>query len=78
MLLILLAVLFFRIGFNWYILEPRMNKYQEVKDLGDKIVDITKGKKLFILDGSYPGNFDGLSFHIATGRNEILWFFLQK
>ena len=68
----LLAVLCFRMGFNWYILEPRAKKYQEMKDLSQQIVDITKGQKLFILGESYPGNFDGMSFHIATGRNEVL------
>ena len=37
-----------------------------------QIAEITRGKPLYILRGSDIGNLDGLSFHIATARNEVL------
>jgi 4-amino-4-deoxy-L-arabinose transferase-like glycosyltransferase len=71
---VVLVVIFFRIGFNWFIMEPRAGQFKEVEDLSEKIVQITKGEKLYLLEGAQTGNFDGMSFHIATRRNEVLKF----
>ena len=68
----LLAVIFVRIGFNWFILEPRAKKHEEIETLCEKIVQLTEGKKLFILKDAKIGYLDGMSFHIATRRHEVL------
>jgi 4-amino-4-deoxy-L-arabinose transferase-like glycosyltransferase len=68
----LLALLVFRMGFNWFILTERAVKYKVAEARGEEIARITNGKGLFILQGSSIGNFDGLSFHIATRRGEVL------
>ena len=36
------------------------------------IADHTRGKQLYILANSNTGNFDGMSFEIATLREEVL------
>lgn len=66
------AVILFRIGFNWYILAPRAEKFIVVERISQQIVEITKNKPLYILKNAEVGNLDGMSFQIAKGRGEIL------
>jgi 4-amino-4-deoxy-L-arabinose transferase-like glycosyltransferase len=68
----LAALILARIGFNWFALEERGERFIQSKEWGKQISWITKGEKLFILDGADTNNFDGMSFHISIGRNEIL------
>lgn len=68
----LLSIIFVRFGFNWFILEPRAKKFEEAEAICQQIVKLTEGKKLFILKNAKVGNFDGMSFHIATRRHEVL------
>jgi 4-amino-4-deoxy-L-arabinose transferase-like glycosyltransferase len=70
----LLAVIFVRIGFNWFVMEPRAKKFETAEKFSEKIVLISKGRNLYILKGAKVGNFDGMSFHIITRRNEVLKF----
>jgi 4-amino-4-deoxy-L-arabinose transferase-like glycosyltransferase len=67
-----LALLVFRMGFDVFVLTKRAEKYKVVEERGRQVASITKGEKLFILQGSDIGNFDGMSFHIATQRGEVL------
>lgn len=73
-----LAVIVFRMGFNWFILEPRKKDFEIAEVVSKKIAEETKGKSLFILRDAQVGNFDGMSFHIAKGRKEVLKFNDQK
>jgi hypothetical protein len=68
----ILGIGFFRIGFNWYILEPRTKQFKEIELAGKHIAAITRAGELYILNNAGIGNFDGLSYHIATGRNKVL------
>lgn len=68
----LAAVVLARISFNWFVLPHRGEKTLQTKNDAKKILDITKQKKLFILNNADTHNFDGFSFYLATGRNEIL------
>ncbi|NJO25026.1 MAG: hypothetical protein HC867_03365 [Bacteroidia bacterium] len=54
------------------ILEPRAEKFAKAEGIAVSIVEIAENKTLYILGKSQVGNFDGLSFHISTRRNEIL------
>ncbi|MDX1956525.1 MAG: glycosyltransferase family 39 protein [Chitinophagaceae bacterium] len=71
------AVILFRLGFNWFILAPRAEKFVEVEKLSHEIVALTKGQPLYILRDAQVGNFDGMSFHMAKARGEILRFSKQ-
>jgi 4-amino-4-deoxy-L-arabinose transferase-like glycosyltransferase len=68
----LVAFILARIGFNWFILEERGERFVQAKAWCNKICEITKGKKLYILDSADTNNFDGMSFHISINRNQIL------
>lgn len=68
----ILALIVFRMGFNWFIIEHRKIGVQKTKDLCYRIVDETSGRGLYILKGAKVGNFDAMSFHITQGRGEIL------
>lgn len=70
----ILAIIFFRFGFNWFAIEPRGKSYIESKMVTEQIVLKTKGHDLFILRNAEIGNFDGKSFQIMTGRKEVLKF----
>ncbi|MBI1341405.1 MAG: hypothetical protein GC171_00575 [Terrimonas sp.] len=69
---LLLAVIFFRIGFNWFILEPRKENLAQSEKDAQLIAAITSGSKLYILRGAKVGNFDAKSFQIEIKRKEIL------
>ena len=69
------ALCFFRIAFNWFVVENRGVRYTELKQRGDRIVEIAQHKPLYILEGANIGEFlDGLTFHIITQRNQLLVF----
>ena len=70
----ILAVIFFRFGFNWFVIESRGKRYTESESVTEQIVSKTKGHDLFILRNAETGNFDGKSFQIMIGRKEILKF----
>ncbi|HNR16784.1 MAG TPA: glycosyltransferase family 39 protein [Chitinophagaceae bacterium] len=70
----ILAIIFFRFGFNWFVIESRGKRYTESKSVTEQIVSKTKGHDLFILRNAETGNFDGKSFQIMIGRKEILKF----
>lgn len=69
---LLAAIILARIGFNWFVLEQRGDRFVLAKQWGKKITKITKGQKLHILDSADTNNFDGMSFHISVNRREIL------
>lgn len=73
-----LAVIVFRMGFNWFILEPRKKDFQVAEVFSKQIAEETAGQPLFILKDAQIGNFDGMSFHIARERGEVLQFSDQK
>jgi 4-amino-4-deoxy-L-arabinose transferase-like glycosyltransferase len=68
----LLALIIFRIGFNWFVIEQRGYRDREALAVANSIVKATESKPLFILSGARVGNLDGISFHISTARNEVL------
>lgn len=68
------AIILFRVGFNWFILAPRAERWAKVEALSQRIVETTKSNPLYILKGAQVGNFDGMSFHIEKGRGELLRF----
>lgn len=68
----LTAVVIARIAFNWFVLIQRGERFVQAKNWATQIVDITKGKPLYIFDTAVTQNFDGFSFYIATSRNEVL------
>lgn len=68
----LLALVVARIGFNWFVLTQRGERFVQAKSWAADIVHTTQGKPLYILDSADTRNFDGFSFYIETGRNEIL------
>lgn len=70
----ILAVLVFRMTFNWFIVAQRADKYFHAEADGHQVAAITAGAPLYILQGAQVGNFDGMSFHISERRNEILRF----
>lgn len=70
----ILAIIFFRFGFNWFVIESRGKRYTESESVTEQIVSKTKGHDLFILRNAETGNFDGKSFQIMIGRKEILKF----
>jgi len=72
--LFVLAVILFRFGFNWFIMEPRAEKFAASEEVADRIAGETKGKPLFLLRDAAIGNFDGKSFQIETRRKERLLF----
>jgi len=68
-----LAALFLcRAGFNWFVIEQRGERFFQAEAWANSIADKTKGKPLYILEGTDTRNFDGMSFEIATSRNEVL------
>lgn len=69
---LLLAILVFRVAFGWFVMPERAIKPGQYRERAEKIVSFTSGKPLYILRGSNIGNFDGMSFHIATGRGQVL------
>ena len=70
----LLAVIVFRLGFNWFVIEQRGARDFYALDTAKKIAAVSKDKPLYILKDAKVGNFDGMSFHLATMRNEILTY----
>jgi len=68
----LAAVVFARISFNWFVLPHRGEKTLQTRNDAKKILDITKQKQLFILNNADTHNFDGFSFYLTTGRDEVL------
>ncbi len=68
----LLAVIVFRIGFNWFVIEQRGARDLYALHTAEKIAAVSNGKPLYILKDAKVGNFDGMSFHLSTRRNEIL------
>jgi hypothetical protein len=68
----LAAVVLARISFNWFVLPHRTERTLQAKNDAKQILNITKQKQLFILNNADTHNFDGFSFYLATGRNEIL------
>ncbi len=68
----LLTFIFFRFGFNWFVIERRAGKPLLAQNWAKNIVQITNGNHLYISDSADTGNFDGMSFYISTARNEIL------
>lgn len=68
------AIILFRVGFNWFILAPRAERWEKVEALSKDLVETTRSAPLYILQGAKVGNFDGMSFHIEKGRGEILRF----
>lgn len=70
----LLAIIIFRFAFNWFVIEQRGARDFTALHTAGKIVSETKGRPLFILKDAKVGNFDGMSFHLATMRNEILTY----
>ena len=71
---LLLAVLVFRVGFGWFVMPERAKKHIVYRERAEKIAEITGGKPLHILYRADIGNFDGMSFHIATLRGEVLGY----
>lgn len=67
-----LAIIFVRAGFNWFVVEQRGDRFFQANNTAQKIATITAGKQLYIMNGANSGNFDGMSFEIETLRNEIL------
>ena len=74
MFALLLTVLVFRIGFGWFVMPERAKKHIVYRERAATISAITKDRPLHILRGSDIGNFDGMSFHIATMRGELLGY----
>lgn len=72
--ILIAAIILFRVGFNWFILAPRAERWAKVEALSQHIVETTKSTPLYILKGAQVGNFDGMSFHIEKGRGELLRF----
>lgn len=70
----ILAVLVFRMTFNWFIVAQRADKYFQAEATGKHIATMTAGTPLYILKGAQVGNFDGMTFHISDTRKEILRF----
>lgn len=68
----LLAVIVFRFGFNWFVIEQRGSRDFYALHTAEKIAAVSKGKPLYILKDAKVGNFDGMSFHLSTMRNEVL------
>ena len=69
---ILIVFIAVRIGFNWFVMIKRGEHSFILRQDAQKISSITSGKKLFILKGAKTDNFDGMSFYLATKRNDIL------
>ncbi len=67
-----LALGILRIGFNWFVIDNRGAYDRMAVAKADSIVQFTKGRPLYLLAGADHGNFDGMSFLIATRRQEIL------
>ncbi|RFM28633.1 ArnT family glycosyltransferase [Deminuibacter soli] len=72
--LFIMAVLVFRMTFNWFIVAQRADKYFHAEADGKQVAAITAGQPLYILQHAQVGNFDGMTFHISNRRNEILRF----
>ena len=68
----LVALLICRAGFNWFVVEQRGERFFEARAKAEDIANKTKDKPLAILANANTGNFDGMSFHISTLRNEVL------
>jgi 4-amino-4-deoxy-L-arabinose transferase-like glycosyltransferase len=69
---LLLTILVFRVGFGWLVMPERAKKHIVYRERAENIARISRNKPLYILKGSDIGNFDGMSFHIATLRGEVL------
>lgn len=66
------AIIFVRMSFNWFVVEQRGARFFEAEKTGKAIVSQTKGSPLHIMYGTDVGNLDGISFHVSTGREEVL------
>jgi hypothetical protein len=66
------AVVLARVSFNWFVLPHRSGRTLQAENCAGEIVDMTKEKPLYILHNADTHNFDGFSFYLATGRNEVL------
>lgn len=67
-----IAIIFVRMSFNWFVVEQRGARFFEAERTGKAIVSQTKGSPLHIMAGTNVGNLDGISFHVSTGRGEVL------
>jgi 4-amino-4-deoxy-L-arabinose transferase-like glycosyltransferase len=68
----LAALILGRIWFNWFVLVQRGDSAVTAKTEAAQIINITRGKPLYIFQNAETYNFDGFSYYIETARNEIL------
>jgi hypothetical protein len=68
------AIIIFRLGFNLFVVEQRGSRSRNRESIANNIVELTKGQNLYLLRHAAVGYFDGMSFHISKGRNEVLTF----
>jgi hypothetical protein len=72
--LLVLGLFVIRLGFNWFVIDQRGDYLRQAEKDAAAIVRLSQNKPLYLLRGANVGNFDGMSFHIATRRNEILQY----
>jgi|GEM_PF-197233 4-amino-4-deoxy-L-arabinose transferase-like glycosyltransferase len=70
--LLVIGLFVIRLGFNWFVIDQRGDYLRQAEKDAATIVNLSQGRPLYLLRGANVGNFDGMSFHIATRRNEIL------
>ena len=68
------ALFFARLAFNWFVIDQRGTYLRKMEANAVKIVELSKGRPLYLETGVQYGNFDGMSYHISRRRNEILRF----
>lgn len=64
------AMLMFRIGFDWFIIPPRYNDFQEHKEGALKAAEVTGNSKLYIYRNSETEH--ATSFYITLGKMQLL------
>ncbi|MES2645659.1 MAG: hypothetical protein V4717_02200 [Bacteroidota bacterium] len=74
LLTLCVALFVVRIAFNWFVIDQRGKYLRNMEALAIQIHNITKGSPLFLEKDAKSGNFDGMSFHLASRRNQVLRF----
>jgi hypothetical protein len=70
--ILVLGLFAMRLAFNWFVIDQRGDYLRQAETDAGTIVRLSQGRPLYLLRGANVGNFDGMSFHIATRRNEVL------
>jgi 4-amino-4-deoxy-L-arabinose transferase-like glycosyltransferase len=72
--LLTLAVAMFvvRLAFNWFVIDQRGTYLRKMEAIAADIYTQTKDERLHMEQGANMGNFDGMSYHLSSRRNEIL------